>query len=315
MSAAPLTLLLTSSVDDVSDLIVTTLGAEHVFRYNLDHWQDYKLRITGETIELENAQGRRITDADVAKVYRRRASRASEVYPDRPLSDEDRYMEEEVSAAWNEIMNLFHAAGKVVLVNPFTWLLLGKLQQLRIASKHFPLAPYSFLINRPDALRPGVESVVKSFNFKYGAGNAFYSKKVREDQLDPRCPWFLTDLIEAQWDVTVVFVRDQLFAFALDRSTFLDKTIDWRLGPVEHALRAWQPLDLPQSVADGIFAFMRDAGAHYARLDFLRAGNNYIFLEANFAGEWGWLDPQGRHGLRNKILREIDPRTPCVGCP
>ena len=65
---------------------------------------------------------------------------------------------------------------------------------------------------------------------------------------------------------------------------------------------------------------MRDAGAHYARLDFLRRGagdraEDYVFLESNFTGEWGWLDPRGEHGLLQKVLEEIDPRTPCVACP
>jgi hypothetical protein len=60
---------------------------------------------------------------------------------------------------------------------------------------------------------------------------------------------------------------------------------------------------------------MHEAGAHYARLDFLLAGDRFVFLEANFTGEWGWLDPLGKHGLRDKILYEIDPRTPCIGCP
>ena len=60
---------------------------------------------------------------------------------------------------------------------------------------------------------------------------------------------------------------------------------------------------------------MHEAGAHYARLDFLLASDRFVFLQANFTGEWGWLDPLGKHGLRDKTLYEIDPRTPCVGCP
>lgn len=315
MTSTPITLLLTNSSDYVSDLIVTRLGSEQIFRYNWDLWREYKLRVTGETFELENAAGRGITDADVVKVYRRSSTPATDIDSNRSLSAEDRFMEEEVRTAWNDIVNLFWAAGKVVLMQPYASLRLGKLQQLRIARKFFPTTPYSFLINRPDALRPGVESVAKSFNFKYGMGTGFFSRKVREDQLDPRCPWFLTDLVEAQWDVTVAVVRDQHFAFSLDRSPFLDRTIDWRLAPSGHAHRHWKPIDLPQAVADGIIAFMREAGAHYARLDFLRAGESYIFLEVNFTGEWGWLDLDGHYGLRDKILHEIDPRTPRVSCP
>ena len=310
-----MTLLLTNSVDYVSDLVVTNLGTERVFRYNSDLWQDYKLRVTEDEIELENAAGRHITDADVAKVYRRSNARGSVLFPDRPMSAEDLYLEEEIWSAWNDVVNILWAAGKVVLVQPYASMRLGKLQQLRMARRYFTVTPSRFLINCPEALRSGVESVVKSFNFKYELGIGFYSQKVREDQLDPQCAWFLTDFVDAAWDVTVVVVRDRLFAFSLDRRPFLDQTIDWRLAPAEYAHRQWAPIELPPAVAEGIFAFMKEAGGHYARLDFLLAGNRYVFLEANFTGEWGWLDQDGKHGLRDKILFEIDPRTPCVSCP
>ena len=315
MPQPSVTLLLTNSIDSASDLIVTSLGTEHVFRYNSDIWQDYKVRITEDVIELENSAGRRITDADIAKVYRRSNFRASEVFPDRAMSTEDRYLEEEIWSALNDVVNILWWAGKVVLVQPYASMRLGKLQQLRMARKHFAVTPSQFLVNFPGGLRPGVESVAKSFNFKYELGVGFYSRKVREDELDPTCPWFLTDFVDAQWDVTVVVVCDQLFAFSLDRRVFLDQTIDWRLAPSEYAHRQWAPIKLPSAAADGIFAFMNEAGAHYARLDFLLADNRYVFLEANFTGEWGWLDQDGRFGLRDTILAEIDPRTPCVSCP
>ena len=315
MASTPITLLLTNSFDNVSDLIVRELGTEHIFRYNSDLWPDYKLRVTQDTFELENAAGRRITDDDVVKVYRRSCARASEIHPDHPLSAEKRYMEEELWSAWSDLLDRFWADGKVVLVNPSALWRIGKMQQLRVARKHFVTTPYSFLINRPDALRPGVESVAKSFSFHFGNNGGFYARPVREDQLDPACPWFLTNLVKARWDVTVAVVRDDLFAFSLDRSAFINQTIDWRLAPEDYARGNWQPLALPPAMDDAVFAFLRGFGAHYARLDFLRSGDTYTFLEANFTGEWGWLDPEGRFGLRDKILHEIDPRTPRVSCP
>ena len=63
-------------------------------------------------------------------------------------------------------------------------------------------------------------------------------------------------------------------------------------------------------MAEGIFAFMSEAGAHYARLDFLLAGDRYVFLEANFTGEWGWLDQDGKFGLRDKTLAGDRPPHP-----
>jgi len=77
----------------------------------------------------------------------------------------------------------------------------------------------------------------------------------------------------------------------------------------------WRPHELPQSVRDGIFAFMRDLGLHFGRLDFLFDGSRHLFLEVNPNGQWGWLDTQGNHGLLNKIIAEISPATPCHAIP
>src|SRR5947207_5843432 len=119
MPANPITLLLTNSVDYISDLIVDSLGTGQVYRYNSDLWREYKLRFTADTFELENAANRRVTDGDIVKVYRRSSLRTSEMFPDRPFTPEERYLEEELWTAWNDIVNLFHAAGKVVLVQPY----------------------------------------------------------------------------------------------------------------------------------------------------------------------------------------------------
>ena len=158
-------------------------------------------------------------------------------------------------------------------------------------------------------------TVCKSFNFKYADGIGFYSSKVEEGDLDPAQPWFLSDFVDATHDVTIAVVRDQLFAFELDRSVFIDQTIDWRQSPVRHAHRGWKRVDIPAALQKGIFGFMAEAGQHYARIDFLRRDDRYTFLEANYNGEWGWLDPDATEGLMAKIVYEIDPDTPCVGCP
>ena len=237
------------------------------------------------------------------------------------MSTEDRYLEEEIWSAWNDVVNILWAEGKVVLLQPYASMRLGKLQQLRMARKYFAITPSSFLINCPDALRTGVESVVKSFNFKYELGIGFYSQKVREDQLDPQCAWFLTDFVDAHGTSRWSWCATGSSRFRWTAGVFLDQTIDWRLAPAEYAHRQWAPIELPPAVAEGIFAFMRDAGSHYARLDFLLAGDRYVFLEANFTGRMGLarsgraLRPAGQDSLRDRpadSLREL-PAPPVGG--
>jgi hypothetical protein len=308
-------LLLTNSIDYVSDMLVSHLGTDQVFRYNTDLWQDYKLWVTSDSVAIENPAGRRITDADIAKVFRRSNARASTLFPDRPMTQDERFAEEELWEAWNDLMNIFWQQGKVVLSQPLATLRMGKLNQLRLAEKYFSVPPYRYLVGTPESFQSGRESVAKSFSFKFDLGVGFYSSKVKETELDPRYPWFLTDFVDAERDVTVAVIRNELFAFSLDRSAFINETIDWRLAPSEYAHRRWQLETLPDALSNAIFAFLEEVGAHYARLDFLQARDRYVFLESNFTGEWAWLDPEGKHGLMKKILHEIDPRTPVHPCP
>jgi hypothetical protein len=309
------TLLITNSIDYAADLLVSQLGSHRVFRYNTDLWRDYALCFSADGVEIADPTGRRVTDADVAKVYRRSSMRGSVLFPQTELTDLERYAEEEVHAAWADLLNIFWDQGKIVLSQPLGTLRSGKLQQLRVATKYFAITPYRFLLNRGDRLREGATAVCKSFNFKFSEGVGFYSSKVDEGELDPLQPWFLTDFVDATHDVTIAVVRDALFAFELDRSVFIDQTIDWRQSPVRHAHRGWTRAAVPTALEAGIFGFMTEVGQHFARIDFLRKGDRYTFLEANYNGEWGWLDPDNTEGLMAKIVHEIHPDTPCTSCP
>jgi hypothetical protein len=309
------TLLITNSIDYLADLLVTRLGSQRVFRYNTDLWRDYALCFTVDGIEISDPTGRKVDDNSIAKVYRRSAMRQSVIFPQIELTDLERYAEEEVHAAWADVFNIFWHQGKMVLSQPLATLRSGKLMQFRIAPKYFELPSYAFLLNRGDRLRSGVQSVCKSFNFKYANGVGFYSSKIDEGELDPAQPWLLTDYVDATHDVTVAVVRDELFAFELDRTAFIDETIDWRRAPFIYSHRAWKRVDLPADLKSAIFGFMAEVGQHFARIDFLRMNERYIFLEANYNGEWGWLDPDSTEGLMAKVIYEIDPDTPCVSCP
>ncbi len=311
----PVTLLITNSIDYAADLLVRRLGSDRVFRYNTDLWRDYALFFGGSGVEVADPTGRSVKDETIAKVYRRSSMRGSVLFPQTQLTELERYAEEEVFVAWSDVLNIFWEQGKVVLSQPLATLRSGKLQQLRVAPKYFEVPPYRFVFNRGDQLRSGKVSVCKSFNFKYAEGIGFYSQKVDEGSLDPAQPWFLTDYIDATYDVTVAVVRDELFAFELDRSVFIGETIDWRRAPVQHAHRGWKRVDLPATLQAAIFGFMAEVGQHFARIDFLRQDGRYVFLEANYNGEWGWLDPDSTEGLMAKIVHEIDPDTPLVSVP
>ena len=137
MTAEPqVTLLITNSIDYLADLLVARLGSERVFRYNTDLWRDYSFCFSADGVEISDPTGRSVTDANIAKVYRRSAMRGSVLFPQMELTDLERYAEEEVYAAWADLFNIFWHQGKIILSQPLGTLRSGKLLQLRIAPKY-----------------------------------------------------------------------------------------------------------------------------------------------------------------------------------
>jgi hypothetical protein len=312
----PKTLIFTNSYDTTCDLLVEKLGGENVFRLNFNLWRDYKILITGDGFEICDPTGRTITNDDVAKLYWRKPMRWRHLFPDRPEPEGIHYVEEELWYALRELVNLLWLQGKLVLVEPFADSRAGKFIQARLASRHFEVPSFKFISHNADRLVHGRTVVAKSLSstrVKHGA--VLYTTKVDEGALDPAQPWMLQDLVEAQFDVTVVYVRDRMFAFELPRSLFSDRTLDWREVATSPETSEWALHRLPKRVEESIDILMRDLGLQYGRLDFLWQEGRYVFLEVNANGEWGWLDCEGEHGLLDKIVEEVAPFTPVRPLP
>lgn len=312
----PTTFIHTNSLDLTADLVISLMPADAVFRYNIDLWRDYTLHVDAAGFFLKNPAGRSLRSSDIAKVYWRRPFTSERLYPERTVPDETRYVEEELGYAVRDMINLLWAEGKVVLVEPLADLRIGKFVQLRVAAKYFTVPAYKFVLRSSDVFARGKTSVVKSLTSRRIDGSkVIYTTPVQEERLDPAVPWMIQDYVEASRDVTVVFVRGRLHAFELDRTRFIDKTVDWReMGP-DGVTDAWNRHSLPKDVERNVSSFMADLNLHYGRLDFLLAGETYCFLEVNANGEWAWLDFEGSHGLRGTIIEELLPTTPCHSIP
>jgi len=120
--------------------------------------------------------------------------------------------------------------------------------------------------------------------------------------------------------VTVAVVRDELFAFELDRTDFLDSTIDWRRAPFVYSHRGWKRCGIPEKLKTGIFGFMAEVGStspgsiFCAKMTATPSGGEFITVNGD------GLIPMERKGLMNKVIYEIDPATPAsvvrtLSCP
>jgi hypothetical protein len=317
MASEPaVTFLFTNTHDVTADLLVSKIGTERIFRFNFNQWQDYSLVLTASGFEIENPAGRKVTAPEVAKFYWRKPMRWKHLTPELAVSDRVNYIEEELWYMMRELVNLLWLRDRLVLVEPFADMRCGKLVQAQAASRYFNVPPFKCVFGSPRSLERGRRSVVKSLSStRIDKRSVFYTTAVQESDLDPSVPWMIQDLIVADADVTIAFVRDRLFSFSLARRPFVERTLDWREVATEYVTDEWLAHPLPPEIERGVFALMGDLRLQYGRIDMLLAEGVYHFLEVNPNGEWGWLDASGAHGLLDKIIAEISPDTPRYPIP
>ncbi len=311
-------LVISNSFDATVDLLVSRLGADKVFRFNFDLWHDYKIDIHSNRFILSDPSGREVAGDRVVKVlWRKPWSRKA--YRPSSRSDEDRYCDGEMLYAMRELVNLCWLDGKIVLVEPFAELHAGKFVQLKLAGRCFQVPQYQFRLGARSIFHGKNETVAKSLTMEpvgdEQSRELLFTTKVDDRSLSPGCPWMVQSYIPAHKDITIAFVFDRLFAFELDRGAFVDRVADWRELPSDWKREDWRPHRLPDNLASAVFAFMKDMGLHFGRLDFLLGPEGYFFLEVNSNGEWAWLDAEGRHGLLSKVVEEVSPDTPVHSIP
>lgn len=312
-------LIYTTSFDTTVDLLLHHMGAEGCFRYNFDLWRDYRLQVSSGSFHIQDPTGRSISDQNTSKILWRKPFQTKELRGEALINDQDGYCEEELWYVLREIVNLLWLHQKVVLVEPRADSRLGKFVQAIVAGRYFLVPDFEFRFGDGTRFLKGREAVTKSLTSKPIGGlddrNVLYATRVIETQLSPSFPWMVQEYVDAEKDVTVVVVRDRLFAFELARSTFIDLTIDWRELPIDNTASQWTPHELPEECAEGIFRFMKDLGLHFGRIDFLLSGDSYYFLEINPNGQWSWLDTERKHGLLDKFIDEVSPFTSCHPIP
>lgn len=123
-------------------------------------------------------------------------------------------------------------------------------------------------------------------------GNIFTSR-LRVDQPIPLdrvrdAPVLLQEEISKQADVRVTVVGDVVYAVSIDSQSVKESTVDWRrAGPtLPH-----QIVELSESLRAQLLEIVRSYGLSFAAIDMvLDKSGEYIFLELNPNGEWGWLE-------------------------
>jgi hypothetical protein len=293
-------LLISTSKDMTTDLLVEHLPADKLFRFNADLLTDYQLEITQNHFQIRDPSGREVTSDQVAACYFRKLNFTK--IPDIPAGGSvEAWMYKTQSVFAHELYNWFRGTERIVL-EIGAHHVLGKISQMNLAADYFEVPRWFIGVSgRIHDLPYGDHCVTKNMsdvfiqNYK---GNLV--TKVQSSQLDPSFPWFLQEMVESKADVTVVYVNGKCFAAECPRE---EGDVDCRLYEKFHQ---WRPCSLSDAQQASIAAFMRRARLNFGRLDFLRgADGRLLFLEVNTNGQWGWLDLKGELGLFKAIAEEI----------
>src|SRR5260370_4461375 len=96
---------------------------------------------------------------------------------------------------------------------------------MQLASRYFRVPKWKIVkSHRATAPSPVVaKALVTDFVEDY---RVFYTTPVTPESLDLSFPWFLQQRVDAQLDLTVVYVAGRCFGFSLDRKSF--PGVDWR---------------------------------------------------------------------------------------
>jgi len=296
--------------------LIRKIGNAEVFRFNLDLWREYTIRIDGTHFAITNAAGRKVESNDIVKFLWRKPLTNQQLFPDRTFPRELVFEEEELAYAMRDVWNIMYFLGRAVLIDPLSDSIAGKLVQMKIASRYFQVPSWKVISGVQIAHESDRSRVIKSLtSMRTGARSVLFTTRVDEEQLSSTSPWLLQDYVAAEYDVTVVAIRDALFAFALSRAEFPAEVVDWRRARNLTPTQTWVPHILPEPVANAIKKFMGDMSLHYGRLDFLLTNDIYFFLEVNPNGEWGWLADSGGAGILDTLADELSPDTPCHPLP
>jgi hypothetical protein len=136
-----------------------------------------------------------------------------------------------------------------------------------------------------------------------------YTTMVDPDEFDERdrtglavCCHLFQAWVPKAHDVRLTVVGERCFPVAVHASSAPGR-VDWRS---RYDDLSYVPCALPDSVRDGVSAYLRRFGLRYAAFDFsVTPDGAWWFLEANASGQWEWLQEETGLPIAEAIADEL----------
>lgn len=109
------------------------------------------------------------------------------------------------------------------------------------------------------------------------------------------CPMVFQERIEKRLELRITAIGRRLYAAAVDSQATPGAEVDWRERGVT-LINAWTPYTLPADIEAKLHAYMDRIGMQYSAIDMIvEPSGRHVFLEANPAGEFFWLQTGSPH--------------------
>jgi ATP-grasp ribosomal peptide maturase len=191
-----------------------------------------------------------------------------------------------------------------------------KPRQLSIAQTVGLRVPATIITNAPDEVRRFaaeqrniiIKSLAEPIIAEAGSQKAIWTRQVTASELADLTGLELTTHLFQEWipkayeiRMTVVGKRD--FAVAIHAHSAAAR-IDWR---TDYDALTYEVIECPMGIADRVHAFLSATGLTYGAFDFIVAADteDYVFLECNAAGQWGWLAQECGLPIAEAIADEL----------
>ncbi len=153
-------------------------------------------------------------------------------------------------------------------------------------------------------VKPLAEPIVS----EAGGQKAVWTRRITPSDLTDLAGVELTMHLFQQWipktcDVRLTVVGPHMFPVAIHAHSEAT-SIDWR---TDYDALTYELIDCPPPITEGVQSFLKAAGLTYGAFDFAVAKDTgeFVFLECNAAGQWGWLAEECGLPIAEAIADEL----------
>lgn len=293
-------LIITCQGDQTADYITYKLrDSISVFRLNTDLFGCYKLGIGGNPFwSIEDSDGNQINNLNTQAIYYRKP-----LLP--KLTDYEptyrNYMQREIVACIEGLADSFQGIclSKPCILRQAD----NKIYQLNIAKNLGFIIPESLITNDNKAAQAFCAyklSIVKPISIGKIYDNddtiIFQTNQVKKNRPIEHleyCPSYFQERHDKDYELRVTIIGKRVFAVRIDSQLHEETRIDWRVDP---DLLIYSETQIPKYLEEKCFELLADLGLNFGAFDFIVRNNQYIFLEVNANGQWGWLE--GKLGIK-----------------